>query len=178
MKQIKKEKNVISRILVPTDFSDCSAEALDDAIALAKVFQADLILVHVIEPFPYAAVEGIAFIHPVERLSLQAQALLDQLSKRPLKEKLSVETHLTSGVPSKEIVKLAEREGADLIVMGTHGRTGVDHLFAGSVAEKVVRLSPCPVLTVHPRRGVSKGAVAKPARRVRGNKQAVGSDSI
>jgi nucleotide-binding universal stress UspA family protein len=106
------------------------------------------------------------FLNYEERLVPETQALLDRLSKRLLKEKLSVETRLTSGVPSKEIVKLAERQGADLIVMGTHGRSGIDHLFAGSVAEKVVRLSPCPVLTVHARRAIPKGNAAKPRRRV------------
>lgn len=166
MKQ-RKEKNVISRILVPTDFSERSTEALEYAISLAKSLHADLILVHVLEPFPYAAVNGMAFINFFEeRLIPEAQALLDHLSKRPLREKLSVETHLTTGIPSREIINLAEREGADLIVMGTHGRTGINHLMAGSVAEKVVRLSPYPVLTVHSRPATSKRETAVPRRKV------------
>ncbi|TAK10397.1 MAG: universal stress protein [Candidatus Manganitrophaceae bacterium] len=165
MKHKKKEK-VISRILVPTDFSDCSTEALEYAVSLAKPLQADLILAHVIEPFPYSGVDGMAFINFEERLIPEAQALLDKTSRRLSGEKLSVETHLTSGIPSHEIVNLAEREGADLIVMGPHGRTGINHLMAGSVAEKVVRLSPCPVLTVHSRPAASKQKGAVPRRKV------------
>ena len=167
----KREKRVISRILVPTDFSECSAGALEYAIALAKPLQADLILAHVIEPFPYTVVEGITFINYEERLVPEAQSSLDKLSKRPLREKLSVETHLTHGTPSREILKLAEREGIDLIVMGTHGRTGIDRFFTGSVAEKVIRLSPCPVLAIPPRRA-NKGTAANPGGTARRKKQA------
>lgn len=166
MKRKEKKEKLISWILVPTDFSECSTEALEYAMSLAKPLQADLILTHVIEPFPYTAVNGIAFINFEERLIPEARALLDKFSQRPLEEKLSVETHLTSGIPSREIITLAEREGADLIVMGTHGRTGINHLMAGSVAEKVVRLSPCPVLTVHPRAAASKQKRAVPRRKV------------
>lgn len=166
MKRKGKKEKLISRILVPTDFSECSTEALEYAMSLAKPFQADLILTHVIEPFPGAAVNGIAFINFEERLIPEARALLDKFSQRPLEEELSVETHLTRGIPSREISTLAEREGADLIVMGTHGRTGINHLMAGSVAEKVVRLSHCPVLTVHSRAAASKQKSAVPRRKV------------
>lgn len=165
MKQTKKENNVISRILVPTDFSECSTAALEYAISLAKPLRADLILTHVIEPFPYAGVNGMAFINFEERLLPEARARLDKISQRPQGEKLSVEMHLASGIPSREIINLAEREGADLIVLGTHGRTGINHLMAGSVAEKVVRLSPCPVLTVHSRPAVSKRKATKTRRK-------------
>ncbi|MCG3117448.1 MAG: universal stress protein [Candidatus Manganitrophus sp. SA1] len=165
MKQNKRVKSDVSRILVPTDFSECSSDALDYAMALAKPLNAELILAHVIEPFPYTAVNAIAFINYEERLIPEVRSLLDELSKRPLREKLSVETHLSTGTASREIIRLAEREEADLIVMGTHGRTGIDHLFTGSVAEKVVRLSPCPVLTVHFRSAGSKRKTAVPKRK-------------
>ena len=141
----------ISRIQVPLDFSDCSTAALDYAVALAKPLNADLILTHVIEPFPYSVIEGLTFVDYGARLTSETQSLLDALSKRPLKERLSVATHLTSGIPFREILFLAEREKADLIVMGTHGRSGFERFMTGSVAEKVVRLAPCPVLTLRPK---------------------------
>lgn len=177
MKQQKKQNTTISRILVPTDFSTCSTEALEYAMALAKPLKADLILAHVIQPFPYNLVEGTTFADYGygDRLTPQVQRLLDELSKRPLKEKLSVETHLISGAPFREIIKLAKREGADLIVMGTHGRSGVDRLIIGSVAEKVVRLSPCPVLTVHSAPAVPKRRTVKQRQKTgAAKKKAVG----
>lgn len=124
MRQQKKRKRFLSRILVPTDFSACSIEALEYAIALAKPLKADLILAHVIEPFPYNLVEGMSFSDYGERLTPPTRRLLDHLSKRPIKEKISVKTCLIEGVPFREIIKMAGRERADLIVMGTHGRTG------------------------------------------------------
>ena len=160
-----KQNSTISRILVPIDFSACSTAALDYAVALAKPLNADLILIHVIEPFPYNVIEGLTFVDYGARLTSETQALLDTLSKRPLKEKLSVATHLTGGVPFREIIYMAEREKADLIVMGTHGRTGFDHLFTGSVAEKVVRLASCPVLTIRSERTPSKKKTVKRARK-------------
>lgn len=164
MQRHKKQNKSISRILVPTDFSECSAAALDYAVALAKPLNADLILAHVIEPFPYSVIEGLTFVDYGARLTSETQALLDILSRKPLKEKLSVATHLTSGMPFREIIDLAERENADLIVIGTHGRTGFDHLITGSVAEKVARLAPCPVLLVRPKPNVLK---EKPVKRTR-----------
>lgn len=145
---MRKGKRRVSRILVPTDFSECSVAALDYAVALAKPLNADLILVHVIEPFPYNVIEGLTFVDYGARLTSETQALLDRLSKRALREKLSVATHLTGGIPFREIIDMAKREKADLIVIGTHGRTGFSHLITGSVAERVVRLAPCPVVTI------------------------------
>jgi nucleotide-binding universal stress UspA family protein len=161
MQRHEKQNKTISRILVPTDFSGCSAAALDYAVALAKPLNADLILTHVIEPLPYSMIEGLTFVDYGARLTSETQSLLDSLSKKPLKEKLSVATHLTSGMPFREIIDLAERENADLIVMGTHGRTGFDHLITGSVAEKVARLAPCPVLLVRPKPNVLKEPVKR-----------------
>ena len=149
MQNRKKLRRAVSRILVPTDFSDCSAAALEFAVTLAKPFHAALILVHVIEPLPYNGMEGLMLIDYQPLLKSRAKALLDRLSKLPLKENLPVATHLTDGIPFREIINLAKREKADLIVIGTHGRTGFDHLLTGSVAEKVVRLSTCPVVAVH-----------------------------
>jgi len=135
------QKSPVSRILAPTDFSDCAAGGLDYAVTLAKSFNAALILIHVVEANPYTIAQGLNLINYKERL-------LSDLSKRLLKEKIAAEAHLVHGIPFREIVHLAEREKADLIVIGTHGRTGFDHLITGSVAEKVLRLAPCPVITL------------------------------
>jgi nucleotide-binding universal stress UspA family protein len=77
-----------------------------------------------------------------------ARSLLENCSIKLLEARLRVKSHLASGIPHRETLQKAKEEKADLIVMGTHGRTGVEHLLLGSVAEKVVRLSPYPVLTV------------------------------
>ena len=138
----------IRTILVPTDFSSCSGAALEYAIMTAKRFKADLILIHVIEPFPYGVLESLVAPDPMGTLKSETQSLLDQLSKKALNEGLSVETHIVIGIPYREIVKRAKRDEAYMIVMGTRGRTGVERLLIGSVAEKVVRSASCPVLTV------------------------------
>lgn len=149
MRHQSKEKNFISRILVPTDFSDRSAAAFRYAIALAKPLKAHLILVHVIDP-----TEGLAFTHDRRRL-------LDDLSKGALKEKIPVEVHLAHGAPLEEILHSAKREKADLIVLGAHERSGADHLFTECVAEKVTEAAPCPVVTVRSRPAHFKGKMGK-----------------
>ena len=148
-----KEKNLISRLLVSTDFSDCSAAALQYAIALAKRMKAHLILVHVIEPSDHLA-EGLPFINDREHL-------LDNLSKEALKEKIPVDVQLLHGGPIDEIIHSANREKADLIVLGTHGKADMKHLFTECVAEKLMESAPCPVVTVRPRPAHSKRRTTK-----------------
>src|SRR3990167_2415977 len=89
----------IRTILVPTDFSPCSRAALEYAIMTAKRFKADLILIHVIEPFPYGVLESLVAPDPMGSLKSETQSLLDQLSKKALNEGLSVETHIVIGIP-------------------------------------------------------------------------------
>lgn len=148
----KKEKGLqIKKILVPTDFSPSSEAGVEYAAAMAKQFGAEVILVHVVESFPYMITDTVTVVSYTDSLKTVAQALLDGLSSKLSKEGLSIKTHLaTIGFPPGEIIKRAEREKADIIVMATHGRTGLGRLLMGSVAEKVVRLSPVPVLTVRP----------------------------
>lgn len=172
MPKQRRQAGAISRILVPTDFSECSAAALERAIIFAKPFKACLILVHILEPYSYNMAEGLTFINYGERLISRTQALLDNLSKKIVKETLSVEVHLIMGLPFREIIRLAGQKKADLIVMGTHGRTGIGHLLTGSVAEKVVRLAPCPVVTV---RAQPAGSKEKRARPRGGTRRAPGS---
>lgn len=136
------------RILVPTDFSAHADEALDYAIELAKTLQARLTLLHVVHLTPLAMGDiGASGLVPyLEEMEADAQNRLQALLHRVHQEGLQGETAIVQGAPFQIIVDTAASKDIDLIVMGTHGRTGLTHVLMGSVAEKVVRLAPCPVL--------------------------------
>jgi len=144
----KKIKASIKKIMVPTDFTEYSEGAMDYARMMAKKLNAGLLLVHVIEPFTYSVTDTIQVVDHYGALKAIAGPLMESLKKKILKDKLKVDTAVLSGTPYLEIIKKARQAGVDLIVMGTHGRTGVTHLLMGSVAERVVRMAHCPVLTV------------------------------
>lgn len=136
-------------ILVATDFSDCSQHALDLGLDLAQQFDAQLTLVHTweIPSLGYGAamyIPGDVFT-PIEQA---AQAQLDTVTKAVQEKFPRAKSVLRAGVAWGEIIAAAESCHADLIVVGTHGRRGVSRALLGSVAERVVRLSPVPVLTV------------------------------
>jgi nucleotide-binding universal stress UspA family protein len=136
------------RILCPVDFSDNSSAALGYASTLAKESQAKLYLVHVDDSqIPYDAGFA-AYVAPADN----TEALQEQLeSIVPTQDDVEFERQLLIGHPADSIVDFAKRHDVDLIVMGTHGRTGVARLLMGSIAEAVVRRAECPVLTVkHP----------------------------
>lgn len=139
----------IRKILVPTDFSEHSALALSYAVDLAKRYDAALTLLHVYPVVNYAAAEGFALYTPeqlaklITQLTTQLRAIEDEARKGGVGQ---ISSLMEQGDAYKEILELAG--GYDLIVMGTHGRTGLKHALMGSVAEKIVRTSPCPVLTV------------------------------
>jgi nucleotide-binding universal stress UspA family protein len=140
--------STFKHILVPTDFGPSAEAALDLAIDLAKTWNAQLTLFHVAEipPFAYAGMEySPDFVTPI----LDAgTAQLEDLKKKVVARCPNVTTECKLGFPREEILARAEAVGADLIVMGTHGRRGLSRVFLGSVAERVVRLSRVPVLTV------------------------------
>jgi len=143
----------IRRILHPTDFSPSSAYALGYAAALAREFGAKLYLLHVVEDVARALYFDMLQAPPIAdiigEIERQARKELDKILAE--EKDLPVERLLRRGVPFGEIIRVAREVEADLIVMGTHGRSGFKHALFGSVAEKVVRKSPCPVLTVrHP----------------------------
>lgn len=138
----------IKKILVPTDFSPHSERAADYASMLAAGFQAKIDLLHVIEPFPYSVTDTMTVISHGEALKTIASSLLDNARAKLAQNGATVEAHLTQGVPHEEILDWARTKKVDLIVMGTRGRTGVGHFLLGSVADRVVHLSPCPVLTM------------------------------
>jgi nucleotide-binding universal stress UspA family protein len=135
----------IRRILYPTDFSNMSGPAFELASALARDYAADLLVLHVLAPSLVVAPNGVAITGPSE----ETDRARDQLEAiRPADPRVSVGHRLAEGHPVEEIVKAAREAQADLIVMGTHGHTGVSRLLMGSVAEGVMRKAPCPVLTV------------------------------
>ncbi len=151
----------VTKILVPTDFSSTARRAADYAARLAKKSGAAIVLVHVIESFPYSVTDTLHVVDHRRALEKTAGMLLENLREELTAEDLPVRTRLANGAPHEEILKISRREKADLIVMGTHGRTGLQHMMLGSVAEKVVRLARCPVLTVPDRAAARVGAAAE-----------------
>ncbi|GAB5541053.1 MAG: universal stress protein [Sandaracinaceae bacterium] len=138
----------IRRILVPVDFSEPSENALDYAIELAAKFGADVQAIHAYQLPVYALPDGAMMAGPefTTKVTAELQKALEELASR--KSGVKLETHLLEGIPYKEVVRMTEELDADLVVMGTHGRTGLKHLLLGSVAERVVRSSKVPVITV------------------------------
>jgi nucleotide-binding universal stress UspA family protein len=140
-------------ILAPTDFSELSTQGLKSALELAKSFGARLALLHVVEPPPYP-VEGIMPSYSgatlLDDLERQASNELAQTLPETQVSGVEVTRRVVVGIPYRKIVEVAEEDKADLIVMTTHGRTGLSHLVMGSVAERIVRTAPCPVLTIRP----------------------------
>jgi nucleotide-binding universal stress UspA family protein len=131
----------VERILVATDFSQCSLRALEYAEGLARKLGSELLLMHA---------EGLTLAGPgmAALMHLAAERELARTVQQLRHGHLEAQSLLRPGAPVEEIVKAAETERADLIVMGTHGRQGVARVLLGSVAEQVVRTAPCPVVTV------------------------------
>jgi nucleotide-binding universal stress UspA family protein len=144
----------LKRILVPTDFSDASKNALTYAMAFAETFQAALHVLHVVVD-PYVIPPGgegyIPPPDPIEQLERVAREHLEQWVPADWRRQHQVTLECLPGAPFVEIVRYAREKEIDLIVMGTHGRGMIAHILLGSVAERVVRKAPCPVLTVRPK---------------------------
>jgi nucleotide-binding universal stress UspA family protein len=141
----------LSNILLPTDFSDASLTATRYAVQLAKRFSSRLHVLHVIEdPVVYLPMFESYPLPSREEFELYAQTRLDNWIVEDDADHLDQITHWVHGTPFLEILKYAKEESADMIVLGTHGRGLAAHLLLGSVAERIVRKAPCPVLTVRP----------------------------
>ena len=138
-------------LLVPSDFSAGSAAAAEYCLWLASRTNAKVVFLHVMEPTVYSV--DFALTHPEISAEVRqgAIAALEQLVDEAVGRGVAAEYALATGVPFAEIGKAAAERKADLIVMGTHGRTGLAHVALGSTAERVVRSAPCPVLTVKAR---------------------------
>ena len=136
------------KILVPTDFSEHSTKAVQYGAALAAKFGAELHLLHSLEAIPILGGEG-SFYPPDSEAEREAAAVkqLDDV-KRDISDDVKVVLQAKLGHPFVEIVRYAKDAGIDLIVIGTHGRGAIAHMLLGSVAERVVRKAPCPVLAV------------------------------
>jgi nucleotide-binding universal stress UspA family protein len=144
----------IKRILCPTDFSESAAHALTYATSFAQQYGATIYLLHVIEPI---TVVPALYLDPTmtyeDRPDLMETIgqLLNEAIPEEVRAKVEVKQMIRRGAPFLEIVRAAREESVDLIVIATHGRTGLAHVLLGSTAERVVRKAPCPVLTVkHP----------------------------
>jgi universal stress protein A len=143
------ETKPMKRILVATDFSEGSDNALSTAITLAKALDATLDLVHVLDVAMQAFPLGLG-VYEENRASVYAEVdrALTTRADQVRQAGVVCQTDSLDGHPPGEIVRHAKTAGADLIVVGTHGRTGIAHVVLGSVAERVVQRSPCPVLAV------------------------------
>jgi nucleotide-binding universal stress UspA family protein len=146
----------LKNILVPSDLSECSDAAVRYGLELARKFDATLHLLHVVQDpmtMPWAAESfAMPMTDVVDQWQKEAEARLTAMVPAADRGRVSVWSSVAS--PCAEILGFAADKGIDLIVMGTHGRGGMSHLLLGSIAEKVVRRSPCPVLTVrHPQHG-------------------------
>jgi nucleotide-binding universal stress UspA family protein len=145
----------LHRILVPTDFGKSSHNALKYGLAFARKFGAEVWLLHVVQDLslfiPEAVMAAPPPVPPVDQFVAAARTALERVVAGLNVEGVTVHAEVGVGPPFDEIVRMASEKAVDLIVMGTHGHTGLAHVLLGSVAEKVVRRAPCPVLTVrHP----------------------------
>jgi universal stress protein A len=148
--EVKSDPLKINSILVPLDYSDVSIKALDHALPIAAEFGARISLIHVLDEQPYPSED------PFRPLSLPVQSLLKDgkikitnFAREHIPAYFLKEVFVVPGTPHRQIVETARRRGVDLIVMTTHGYTGLKHLMLGSTAERVIRHAPCSVLALH-----------------------------
>ncbi len=141
----------LKKILVPVDFSDCSNKALQYAIPFAKQFNAKLILLYVVQPYLPVPEFPMVDVEPVLRQIRETGKKELEKLQRTVGNKIPLEIALREGTPYLEIINAVKELGIDLIILSTHGRTGLAHIFIGSTAERVVRHAGCPVLVVRER---------------------------
>lgn len=148
----------IKRIMVPIDFSETSANALPFAAALASKFRAEILLIHVTEP-PHASDSFIDV--PSARMTAEAnraaEEMLSRVQREAFSDEIQTQAVIRSGTPFHEITRAAARSEADLIILTTHGRTGLKHALIGSTAERTVRHAGCPVLVVRDKKSKRNG---------------------
>ncbi|MEK7483855.1 MAG: universal stress protein [Planctomycetota bacterium] len=146
--------STVKRILVPIDFSEGAKAAAQYAITLAKQFNATLDLLYIWE-YPYYVGQDVMLQVPgqtaqsiIEYAKQQAQSEMITFLSKLSKEGVTIKEHIKGGIVDREIIEMVTKDHIDMIVMGTHGRSGISRLLLGSVAEKVLRNSPCPVVTI------------------------------
>ncbi|PCI07154.1 stress protein UspA [bacterium] len=140
-------KVTINNILVPVDFSDPGVKALTYAAQMASLFDATVLMAYVIEPVPMPAEISMAAVYDpdIEDRALERLAMIGETHFTDCHRETPI---ILRGHAGTELVKCAQTQASDLIVLGTHGYTGLKHLLLGSTAEYVVRSAPCPVLTI------------------------------
>ena len=142
----------LRKILCPTDFSEPSLLAIKAAIELAEQSDAEIILIHAVSPLPASPQPGamLAFDTAayLQEMLAHGRDSANRLIKEKVPDRVPARSLVLVGNPSDEIIRAAEDEAVDLVVIATHGLTGWRRFLFGSVAERVVRLSPCPVLTI------------------------------
>lgn len=139
------------RILIAIDFSENSSYAFDYALMLARQFDAELTVMHVInEPIDLRGfyVPHISFEQLEKEIEAGAAGMMENFCREKMGDFTKYTTCIINGIPYEEIIRKAKEDDVSLIVVGTHGRTGLDHIIFGSTAERVVRSSPCPVLSI------------------------------
>lgn len=151
---------MIKRILVPVDFSEPSLRALDYAIEFSRRLKSRVTVLHVVEPVYYPMAGdmygvGVDLSNVYEQIERAARTQLSRLVAKLRVRRVAIRSLLCLGTAHQVIVETANKSKADLIVMSTHGRTGLAHVLMGSVAERVVRTAPCPVMTVPGRRSTA-----------------------
>ena len=147
----------VDKILFATDFSESSDHAFQYALSLARQYHSKLTILHVInEPVDLRGfyVPHVSFENLEKEIEEGAQKLMTEFCASKLADFADYETAIVTGIPYEEILKRAESDQVSFVVLGTQGRSGIDHLLFGSTAERVVRKALCPVVTVrHPERG-------------------------
>ena len=141
----------LNKILVPVDFSDFSTKALDYALAFARQFEAHIVLLHVVEPavYPESYMLVTTALEDLNQGLIQsARQRIGELCRKRIGDRVTSESLVRTGRAHSEIAAVAMELDVDLIILATHGYTGLKHVLLGSTAERVVRHAPCPVLTV------------------------------
>jgi universal stress protein A len=172
----------IDTILVPVDFSDCSLQGLNYAIAFAEKFAAaKIILLDAIEiAYPYNA-DGYAMYDLtalIKAAQKDGERQMRQFVERAKFGRVPFETVVKTGSPIDAVSTIVKDRNVDLIITSTHGRTGINHVLVGSVAEKIVRHAPCPVLVVPSHPDVRKAHLSRRARPVQRAKRATGRRTL
>lgn len=141
----------IKSILFPTDFSECSTQALVYAVDIAKHYGSKVYILHVVYDISKAVdqyVSPLAIEEMYKDIIQRAKEEIEKFSYDELTSLTDIERIVIAGIPHEEIIHVVNKHNIDLIVMGTHGRKGIDRILFGSTAANVVRFAPCPVLTV------------------------------
>ncbi len=138
----------IKKVLIPTDFSASSDQVIEIALSLVKKLEANVVFLHVMERIDHPQDMTALFDDGYGKLVDRALILLNDLIVKAKEQGIEAKSELKEGVPYIEIVQFSEQIKADFIIMGTHGRGALSHLFIGSQAERVIRMAPCPVTTI------------------------------